>query len=227
MGELHLDIIVDRVLREYNVQAAVGKPQVVYRETIGRTADGEARFIRSLDDEQIFGHARVRVMPRPRGSGNTFRAGVPAEPPLPREIIDAAVEGAREAASSGPNGYPLEDLEAVVIGIEVRDGASTLIGHKIAGSEAFRHAVRDAAPALLEPIMQVEVITPEEFMGEVLGDLNARRGQVENVGFRGLKRVIDAKVALQRMFGYSTNLRSLTQGRASFSMQFARYDSWG
>jgi elongation factor G len=226
MGELHLDIIVDRVLREYNVEAAVGKPQVVYREAITRAAEGEARFQRELENEQIYGHARVRVAPRPRGSGNDFRAAVPAEPPVPPEIVAAALEGAREAASAGPEGYALEDLEAVVVGVDYHDGASTAIGHKIAGSEAFRHAVRDAGPALLEPIMQVEVITPEEFMGEVLGDLNARRGQIENVGFRGQKRVIDAKVALRRMFGYSTNLRSLTQGRAAFSMQFARYDSW-
>ncbi|HEY3357590.1 MAG TPA: elongation factor G [Polyangia bacterium] len=227
MGELHLDIIVDRVLREYNVQAGVGKPQVVFRETISRPGEGEARFQRELENEQIYGQARVRVVPRPRGGGTEFRAAVPAEPPVPPDIIAAALEGAREAASSGPEGYPLEDLETILIGVEYRFGASTPIGHKIAGSEAFRQAVRDAGPTLLEPIMQVEVITPEEFMGEVLGDLNARRGQVENVGFRGQKRVIDAKVAMQRMFGYSTNIRSLTQGRATFTMQFAKYDSWG
>jgi elongation factor G len=227
MGELHLEIIVDRLLREYNVEAAVGKPQVVFRETITRTAEGEARFQRELEDTQIYGHARVRVAPRARGTGKVFRAEVPLEPPVPQEIVDAALEGARESATSGPaGGYPLEDVEVVVVGIDYRDGASTAIGHKIAGSEALRHALRDGGPTLLEPIMQVEVIVPEEFMGEVLGDLNARHGQIENVGFRGHNRVIDAKVALQRMFGYSTNVRSLTQGRASFTMQFARFDSW-
>jgi elongation factor G len=227
MGELHLDIIIDRLRREYNLEAAVGKPQVVYRETISRTAEEEARFQRQLEDSEIYGHARVRVRPLERGAGKRFRAEVPATPPVPAEIVAAALEGAQEASSSGPaGGYPLEDVEVVLVGIDYRDGASTPIGHKIAGSEALRQALKEAGPTLLEPIMQVEVTVPEEFMGEVLGDLNARRGQIENVGFRGQKRVIDAKVALQRMFGYSTNLRSLTQGRANFTMQFARFDSW-
>jgi elongation factor G len=228
MGELHLEIIVDRLRREFNVEAGVGKPQVVFRETITRPAEGEARFQRELEDSQIYGHARVRVAPRMRGAGKVFRSEVPLEPPVPQDIVDAALEGVRESASSGPaGGYPLEDVDVVLIGIDYRDGASTVIGHKVAGSEALRHALRDGGPTLLEPIMQVEVIVPEEFMGEVLGDLNARHGQIENVGFRGQNRVIDAKVALQRMFGYSTNVRSLTQGRASFTMQFARFDSWG
>ena len=235
MGELHLDILVDRLRREYGVDANIGKPQVVYRETLAKPADAEARFERVVDDETLFGHAKVHVAPRPRASGNSLKmavvkppvvSGAPKIPETPQVILDAAMEGAREAMRSGPQGYPIEDIEVTITGIEYRPDASTAAGEKAAVGEALRQAWRDAGTRLLEPIMKVEVISPEPNVGDVLGDLNARRAQIEDVGFRGAQRVILAKVPLRRMFGYSTDLRSATQGRASYSMQFEKYDAW-
>ena len=235
MGELHLDILVDRLRREYGVDANVGRPQVVYRETLAGAGEGEARFERTLEDESLFGHARVRVAPRARGSGNELRmalvkpevvAGAPKIPDAPPAILDAAMEGAREAMRSGPQGYPFEDIEVVITGIEYRPDASTPAGQKAAVGEALRQASRDAGTRMLEPIMKVEVTAPEQNVGDVLGDLNARRAQIQDVGFRGTQRVVLAKVPLRRMFGYSTDLRSATQGRANYSMQFEAYDAW-
>jgi elongation factor G len=235
MGELHLDILVDRLRREYGVDANIGKPQVVHRETLAKPGDGEARFERVVEDETLFGQARVHVAPRPRGAGNQLRMalvkppvvpGAAKIPETPQAILDAAMEGAREAMRSGPQGYPIEDIEVTITGIEYRADASTAAGEKAAVGEALRQAWRDAGTRLLEPIMKVEVIAPEANVGDVLGDLNARRAQIEDVGFRGQQRVIIAKVPLRRMFGYSTDLRSATQGRATYSMQFETYDAW-
>jgi elongation factor G len=226
MGELHLDVIVDRLTREYGVKARVGKPQVVFRETIARAAEADGKFERLLEDEELYGKVRVRVAPRARHSGMAYATRLPEFPPLPPHLVAAAQAGVKEASGSGPNGYPMEDLEVVVVGIETREGKSPEIGVKIAASNAFRAACAEAGPGLLEPIMAVEVVTPEEFLGGAIGDLNQRRGRIEDVGARGEKRVIQAKVPLQRMFGYSTALRSLSQGRANFTMQFAEYDKW-
>jgi elongation factor G len=235
MGELHLDIMVDRLKREYGVEANVGRPQVVYRETLGKAAEAEARFERTLEDETLFGHARVRVGPRPRGTGNDLRLrlarvepppGAPRVPETPGAILDAAMDGAREAMRSGPEGYPFEDIEVVITAIEYRPDASSPAGQRAAVGEAIRNASREAGTRLLEPIMRVEVTAPEANVGDVLGDLNARRAQIEDVGFRGTQRVILAKVPMRRMFGYSTDLRSATQGRANYSMQFEKYDAW-
>jgi elongation factor G len=235
MGELHLDIIVDRLRREYGVDANVGEPQVVYRETLAKAAEGEARFERVIEDESLFGHARVRIAPRPRGAGNVLgldiprlvqAPGAPRVPETPAAITEAALEGAREAMRSGPEGYPIEDIEVVVTAIEYRPDASTPAGEKAAVGEAMRNAFREAGTRLLEPIMRVEVTAPEANLGDVLGDLNARRAQIEDVGFRGQQRMIVAKVPLRRMFGYSTDLRSATQGRATYAMIFEAYDAW-
>ncbi len=235
MGELHLDIMVDRLAREYGVEANVGRPQVVCRETFAGTAEVEARFERTIEDQKVFGHARVQVAPRTRGGGNVLRMalpkvesvpGTPRIPEAPPAILDAAMEGAREAMRSGPQGYPFEDIEVVITGIEYRPDATRPIGQKAAMSEAMRAASREAGTRLLEPIMKVEVIAPEASVGDVLGDFNQRRAQIEDVGFRGAERVIVAKVPLRRMFGYSTDLRSATQGRANFTMQFEKYDAW-
>jgi elongation factor G len=235
MGELHLDIMVDRLRREFGVEANVGRPQVVYRETLAKPADGEARFERVVENEALFGHARVHVAPRPRRAGNELRmqipkpaqaAGAPRIPETPQAILDAAMEGAREAMRSGPQGYPIEDIAVTITGIEYRPDASTPGGERAAVGEALRQAWRDAGTRLLEPIMKVEISCPETNVGDVIGDLNARRGQIEEVGFRGTQRVITAKVPLRRMFGYSTDLRSATQGRANYSMQFDTYDAW-
>jgi len=227
MGELHLEVIVDRLTREYGAKARVGKPQVVLRETLGKTAEGDAVFERKLEEQQIYGHVRVRVAPRPRKAGSLFQARLPELPVIPPNLVEMALAGVREAALAGPKGgYPIEDIEVTILSIETRDGWAPEVGSKIAAGEAFRRACVDAAPSLLEPIMAVEVVTPEEFLGAAIGDLNQRRGRIEDVGSRGPKRVIAAKVPLQKMFGYSTDLRSLSQGRATFSMQFAEYDSW-
>jgi len=234
MGELHLDIMVDRLRREYGVEAHVGRPQVVYRETLAKPAEAEAHFEREIEDEKVFGHARVRVAPRPRGTGNRVAlalekvespVGAPRIPEPPRAILDAALDGASEAMRSGPEGYPFEDIEVSVTGIEYRPDASTAAGQRAAVGEALRLASREAGTRLLEPIMKVEVTAPESNVGEVLGDLNARRAQIQDVGVRGNQRLIVAKVPLSRMFGYSTDLRSATQGRATYTMQFDTYDT--
>ena len=226
MGELHLEIKVDRLTREYGVKARVGKPQVVFRETISHAAEADGRFERKLENEEIYGKVRVRVAPRARHAGMTYAARLPEFPPTPPNLVQAALSGVREASGSGPGGYPMEDIEVVVLGVETREGASPEIGAKIAASNGFRAACAEAGPGLLEPIMAVEVVTPEEFLGAAIGDLNQRRGRIEDVGARGDKRAIQAKVPLQRMFGYSTSLRSASQGRANFTMQFAEYDKW-
>ena len=235
MGELHLDIMVDRLRREYGVDAHVGRPQVVHRETLAGTAEAEARFERQVGDETLFGQARVRVAARPRGSGNLVKLavampeqvpGAPKIPEPPRAILEAALEGATEAMRSGPEGYPFEDIEVVVTGIEYHPDASTPAGQKAAVGEALRQASREAGTRLLEPIMKVEVTAPEANVGDVLGDLNARRARIEDVNVRGNQRLIVAKVPLRRMFGYSTDLRSATQGRANYTMQFETFDAW-
>jgi elongation factor G len=235
MGELHLDIMADRLRREYGVEATVGRPQVVHRETLAGTAEAEARFERQVDDETLFGQARVRVAARPRGSGNVVKLaivppeqvpGAPRIPETPRAILEAALEGATEAMRSGPEGYPFEDIEVVVTGIEYRPDASTPAGQRAAVGEALRQASREAGTRLLEPIMKVEVTAPEANVGDVLGDLNARHAHIEDVGVRGNQRLVVAKVPLRRMFGYSTDLRSATQGRANYTMQFESFDAW-
>jgi elongation factor G len=225
MGELHLEIIVDRMKREYGVQARAGKPQVVYRETVLGSGEGHAVFERDLKDQAIYGEATCQVRGRPRGSGMDFKRALPASTVLPDVFVQAAMQGLRDAASSGPDGYPLEDVEVTLLGLATRDGASGEIGCRAAASEAFRRAVQAANPSRLEPIMAVEVTVDDEFLGAVIGDLNQRRGQVQDVGSRGTKRLISAHVALRNMFGYSTRLRSLTEGRATFSMLFHAYDT--
>jgi elongation factor G len=228
MGELHLEVIVDRLQRQYGVQAVVGKPQVVYRETVTGQGEATATFEREIKDEVLYGRAVCRVSPRPRGEGMEVRAALPAEPVLPQSLVDAALQGLRDAAQAGPDGYPLEDIEVVLTGIETREGVTQPeVAARAAAGEAFRRAVASASPARLEPIMDVEVTAPEEYLGSVIGDLNQRRGHIQNVGSRGDKAIIEAAVPLRNMFGYSTKLRSLTEGRATFIMQFAAYDALG
>ncbi|HEU0031614.1 MAG TPA: elongation factor G [Kofleriaceae bacterium] len=226
MGELHLEIIVDRMKREYGVQARAGKPQVVYRETVLGEAEGHAVFERDLKEQAIYGEATCRVKARERGSGMEFKRALPASASLlPDLIVQAAMQGLRDAASSGPDGYPLEDVEVTLTSIQLKDGANGEIGARAAAAEAFRRAVQNANPSRLEPIMAVEVTVDDEFLGAVIGDLNQRRGHVQDVGSRGAKRLVTAHVALRNMFGYSTRLRSLTEGRATFSMLFHAYDT--
>ncbi len=228
MGELHLDIVVDRLLREYNVEARVGKPQVVYRETVTATGEADATFERKLDEELVFGHARVRVEPLPRGAGVSFESAVPAEPPVSPSVLATALEGLKDAATSGVTaGYPLVDVKVTLLAVGTREGLTSTVGYKVAAGEAFRRACHEAKPSLLEPIMDLEVTVPEEFMGEVIGDVQSRSGVIEDVGFRGGQRLVKAKVPMRSLFGYSTRVRSLTQGRALFTMQFAKFDVAG
>ncbi len=231
MGELHLEIIVDRMKREYGVQARAGKPQVVYRETVLGEADATAVFERSGGEAkagEIYGEATCKVRSRPRGSGMEFKkalASSPQVPPLNDVVVNAAMQGLRDAASSGPDGYPLEDVEVTLTKLVLKEGANGEIGSRAAAAEAFRRAVQSAQPSRLEPIMAVEVTVDDEYLGAVIGDLNQRRGHVQDVGSRGAKRLVSALVPLRNMFGYSTRLRSLTEGRATFSMLFHAYDT--
>jgi elongation factor G len=226
MGELHLEIIVDRMRREYGVQAKVGKPQVVYRETVLGEGEGHAVFEREMKEQAIYGEATCRVRARARGSGMEFKRSLPSSPiPLPDLIVQSAMQGLRDAASSGPDGYPLEDVEVTLTQVAIREGADGEIGARAAAAEAFRRAVQNAQPSRLEPIMSVEVTVDDEFLGAVIGDLNQRRGHVQDVGERGGKKIVTAHVPLRNMFGYSTRLRSLTEGRATFGMLFHRHDT--
>ncbi|HUJ62839.1 MAG TPA: elongation factor G [Kofleriaceae bacterium] len=225
MGELHLEIIVDRMKREYGVQARAGKPQVVFRETVLAEGAGSAVFERDLKEQAIYGEATCVVRGRTRGSGMEFKRALAAGAMLPDAIVHAAMQGLRDAASSGPDGYPLEDVEVTLTALALKDGANGEIGCRAAAAEAFRRAVAGAHPVRLEPIMAVEVTVDDEYLGAVIGDLQQRRGQVHDVGNRGSKRVVTAHVPLRNMFGYSTDVRSATKGGATFSMQFHAYDT--
>ena len=225
MGELHLEIIVDRMRREYGVAANVGKPQVVYRETVLGAATAEAVFDRELREQKIYGEAACSVKARPRGTGMVFTKALPAGLLVPEPVIEAAMQGLRDAASSGADGFPLEDVEVTLTRVGTQDGADPIIGARAAANEAFRRAVAQATPVRLEPIMAVEVTTDDEFLGAIIGDLNQRRGQVVDVDSRGTKKVVTAHVALRNMFGYSTRMRSLSEGRATFMMRAHAYDT--
>jgi len=223
MGELHLEIIVDRLTREFHVQANVGKPQVAYKESITQEAMGEGRFIRQTGGRGQYGHAKIRMRPTSEADfvfDNAIVGGV-----IPREFIKPIEQGIREAMENGPlAGYPLSGIE-----VELYDGSfhevdSSEIAFKIAGSMAFQDASKKAKPVLLEPVMAVEVVTPEEYMGEIIGDLTSRRGRVQHMEPRGHVQVISCKVPLSEMFGYATDVRSLSQGRASYTMQFSAYE---
>ncbi len=223
MGELHLEIIVDRLTREFNVQANVGKPQVAYKETITVEAEGEGRFIRQTGGRGQYGHAKIKLRPTTEAEfvfNNEIIGGS-----IPREFIKPIEQGIREALENGPlAGYPLSGIEVDLYDGSSHDVDSSEIAFKIAGSMAFQDASKKAKPVLLEPIMSVEVVTPEEYMGEVIGDLTSRRGRVQHMEPRGHVQVITCKVPLSEMFGYATDVRSLSQGRASYTMQFAAYE---
>jgi elongation factor G len=224
MGELHLEILVDRMRSEYNVGVNVGRPQVVYRETVDAAAEQEARFEREIQGSLQKGHVRLRVEPLPRGQGNRISIECPVKE-IPEAYHDAVRQGIEEACYSGVlRGYPVVDVHARVLGGSYQEGASTELAYKVAASMAFREACEAATPILLEPIMRVNVLVPSEFLGEVIGDLNARGGKVEGIESKGVIQDITVLVPLRRTFGYSTALRSLTQGRATFSMHFSHFD---
>ena len=225
MGELHLEIIVDRMRREYGTAARAGKPQVVYRETILASGEGHAVFERDLKEQPIYGECTCVVRARARGTGMEFKCNIPAVPVFPDVIVAAAMQGLKDAASSGPDGYPLEDVEVTLTKIALKEGSNGEIGARAAAAEACRRAVADAQPARLEPIMSVEVVVDDDGLGSVIGDLQQRHGQVQNMEAAGSKRVVSALVPLRYMFGYSTRLRSMTAGGATFRMQMHTYDT--
>ncbi len=224
MGELHLEIIVDRLLREFKVGANVGKPQVAYRETIRTNADAEGKYIRQTGGRGQYGHVQIKIEPLERGKGFEFENKIVGGI-IPREYIPAVEAGMREALSSGViAGYPLVDLKASLHYGSYHEVDSSEMAFKIAGSMALKEAARKAQPVLLEPIMSVEVVTPEDYMGDVIGDINSRRGRVHSMTKRGNAQVIETTVPLAEMFGYATVLRSKTQGRASYTMQLLQYE---
>ncbi|MFA4930643.1 MAG: elongation factor G [Patescibacteria group bacterium] len=224
MGELHLEIIVDRLKREFKVEANVGAPQVAFRETIRETVEQEGKFIRQSGGRGQYGHVFIRLEPLPTGSGFEFENKVVGGN-VPREYIPAVEKGIAEACTRGViAGYPVVDLKASLFDGSYHDVDSSEMAFKIAGSMALQQGVRAAKPVLLEPIMSVEVVVPEEFMGDIMGDLNSKRGQIESMTDRSQAKVVIAKVPLAEMFGYATSLRSMSQGRAYFSMQPSHYE---
>jgi len=223
MGELHLDIIVDRMKREFKVEANVGKPQVAYRETIKKSAEAEGRYIKQSGGRGQYGHCWLRVEPNEAGKGFEFIDEVKGGA-IPREYIPAIAKGVKEALDRGIlAGYPIVDVKVAVFDGSYHEVDSSEAAFKIAGSLAFQDGCKRAGPVILEPIMKVEAVTPEEFMGEVIGDLNSKRAQIEEMGDRAAVKFIKAKVPLSEMFGYATQLRSMTQGRASYTMEFGYY----
>jgi len=223
MGELHLEIIVDRMKREFKVEASVGKPQVAYKETIKEEAEAEGKYIRQSGGRGQYGHVWLRVKPKERSKGfefiNAIKGGT-----IPREFIPAVEKGVKEALDRGVvAGYPIIDAEVTLYDGSFHEVDSSENAFKIAGSMAFQAAVKKAKPILLEPIMKLEVVSPEEFFGDIIGDLSARRGKIEETKDRLSMKVIDAKTPLAEMFGYATSLRSLTEGRGTFTMEFDHY----
>ena len=225
MGELHLEIIVDRLRREFKVDANIGRPQVAYRETVRAAVKNvEGRFVRQSGGRGQYGHVVINLEPAEPGQGFVFEDKIVGGV-VPKEYIGPAEQGMREAMESGVlAGYPLVDLKVELIDGSYHEVDSSEMAFKIAGSMALKEAARRANPVLLEPIMDVEVVTPPEYMGDVIGDLSSRRGKIGGMTQRGDAQVIGASVPLAEMFGYSTTLRSLSQGRAVYSMQFSRYE---
>lgn len=224
MGELHLEIIIDRLRREFKVEANVGKPQVAYKETIKKSATAEGKFVKQTGGKGQYGHVVLEVEPNEKGKGfifeNAIKGGV-----IPKEYIPGVAKGVEEAMKSGViAGYPIEDVKVTLLDGSYHEVDSSELAYKVAASIAFKEAVKKAEPVILEPIMSVEVVTPEEYLGDVMGDLTARHGKIEGIEQRVDAQVVKALVPLSQMFGYATSLRSLTQGRAIYTMQFSHYD---
>jgi elongation factor G len=223
MGELHLEIIVDRMKREFKVEANVGKPQVAYRETIRGTVDQEGKFVRQSGGRGQYGHVWIKLEPLAPGKGYEFVNGIVGGS-VPREYIPAVDKGIREATENGVlAGYPVVDVKVTLFDGSYHDVDSNEMAFKIAGSMAFKDAMRNAKPVILEPIMKVEVVTPEDYYGDIVGDLNRRRGQILAMEDSVSGKVVTAEVPLAEMFQYSTSMRSMSQGRATYTMEFAKY----
>ena len=224
MGELHLEIIVDRLRREFGVEATVGRPQVAYKETLTRPADGEMKYAKQTGGRGQYGHVKIHLYPGEPGSGYVFENET-TQGSIPREFIKPVDEGIKEALTRGVlAGYPVDDVRIELYDGSYHDVDSSEMAFKIAGSMAFQDAAKKAKPVLLEPVMRVEVVVPKEHMGDVMGNLSSRRGQIQSQEDRGGTQIINARVPLSEMFGYATDLRSRTQGRATYSMHFDRYE---
>ena len=223
MGELHLEILMDRMAREFGVRARLGNPQVAYKETITQRAEGEGKYIRQAGGREQYGHCIIGVEPASKDKHLEFENASPRDV-IPKEFIDPIRDGIREAMEMGVlAGFPVANVKATLKGGSYHDTDSTPIAFKIAGSMAFKDAAQKAVPALLEPIMSLVVISPDEYLGDIVGDLNARRGKIVEMDVSGGSRIIKGYVPLSEMFGYATNLRTLTQGRGIFSMEFSEY----
>ena len=224
MGELHLEIIVDRLKREFNVEASVGRPQVAYKETLTRPADGEMKYAKQTGGRGQYGHAKIHLYPGEPGTGYIFENKISGGS-IPKEFIKPIDEGIKEALTRGVlAGYPVDDVRIELYDGSYHDVDSSEMAFKIAGSMAFQDAAKKAKPVLLEPVMRVEVVVPKDYMGDVMGNLSSRRGQIQSQEDRGGTQIINARVPLSEMFGYATDLRSRTQGRATYSMHFDRYE---
>jgi elongation factor G len=224
MGELHLEIIVDRLKREFSVEASVGKPQVAYKETLTRPADGEMKYAKQTGGRGQYGHVKIHLYPGEPGTGYIFENKV-TQGSIPKEFIKPVDEGIKEALTRGVlAGYPIDDVKIELYDGSYHDVDSSEMAFKIAGSMAFQDAAKKAKPVLLEPVMKVEVVVPKDYMGDVMGDLASRRGRIQQQEDRGGTQIINARVPLSEMFGYATDLRSRTQGRATYSMHFERYE---
>lgn len=223
MGELHLDIIIDRMKREFGVEANVGAPQVAYRETIRKTVEAEGKFVRQSGGKGQYGHVWLRLEPQEQGAGYAFENAIVGGS-VPKEYITSVDKGIQEQMKNGViAGYPVEDVKVTLFDGSYHDVDSSEMAFKVAGSMGFRNGALEASPALLEPVMKIEIVTPEEYMGDVMGDLNRRRGTVAGMEDASSGKIIKAEVPLAEMFGYATDLRSATQGRATYSMEFAKY----
>jgi elongation factor G len=224
MGELHLEIIIDRMMREFNVEANVGKPQVAYRETLRKKAEAEGKYIRQTGGSGQYGHVKLRIEPSGPGKGFEFENDIVGGS-VPKEYIKPVEAGIREAMEGGVlAGYPMVDIKATLYDGSYHEVDSNELAFKIAASMGFKEAARKASPVLLEPVMSVEVVVPMEYMGTIIGDLNSRRGRIEGIEHRAGSEVVKSMVPLAEMFGYATQMRSNTQGRATFSMHFSRYE---
>ncbi|MCX6346515.1 MAG: hypothetical protein NTZ89_00990 [Actinobacteria bacterium] len=224
MGELHLEIIVDRLMREFGVDANVGRPQVSYRETITKVVQVEGKYIRQSGGKGQYGHVVMKFEPNEYGKGFVFEDKIKSGA-IPREYIKPVEQGIVDAMQTGElAGYPVIDIKAILLDGTYHDVDSSELAFRIAGSKAFKEAMLKASPILMEPVMEVETVTPEESMGDVIGDINSRRGKIHEINTRNKMTSIKSEVPLVNMFGYATDLRSKTQGRATFSMQFKKYE---
>ncbi len=223
MGELHLEILIDRLFREFKVEANVGKPQVAYKEGLGKAVESSGRFVRQTGGRGQYGHVELEIEPGEPGSGLVFESKIIGGN-IPKEYINPVREGIIEAMTSGPvAGYPIEDVKVALVDGSHHEVDSSEVAFKVAGSMAFKGGALKAAPYLMEPIMELEVVVPEQYLGDVMGDLNSHRGEIQGINPRSDAQVVKAFVPLSETFGYATRLRSLTQGRALFTMQFSKY----